>query len=112
MICSSAFWKQKYKNNLKNVSLTFFKFKSIPIHTVSNERHFNAFLCILRHFNRQFYCTVVIIYDKTSVTVFFFVSVDKQRFWGLEVTSPSRDTSPLNTSVSAGYHSRHNIKQY
>ena len=29
VICSSAFWKQKCKN-LKNISLTFFKFKSIP----------------------------------------------------------------------------------
>ena len=34
---SSAFWKQKYKN-LKNISLTFFKFQSIPTYSVSGQR--------------------------------------------------------------------------
>ena len=34
VICSSAFWKQNYEN-LKNVSLTFFKFQSIPTYSVS-----------------------------------------------------------------------------
>ena len=33
VICSSAFWKQKCQN-LKNVSLTFFKFQSIATLTV------------------------------------------------------------------------------
>ena len=38
VICSSAFWKQKCEN-LKNVSLTFFKFQSILAHSVSGQRH-------------------------------------------------------------------------
>ena len=37
VICSSAFWKQKCEN-LKNISLTFFKFQSIPS-LLSQARH-------------------------------------------------------------------------
>ena len=75
MICSSAFWKQKCEN-LKNVSLAFFKFQS-------------------RGITRQFYCTGIIIYNKTREL--FFVSIDRQTFLGLEMTSNSRGTSPLST---------------
>ena len=49
VICSGAFWKQKCEN-LKNVSL------SIPTYSVSSQRHYN----------RQFYCTRVIIQNKIS----------------------------------------------
>ena len=38
VICSSAFWKQKCEN-LKNISLTFFKYQSIPANSVSGQRH-------------------------------------------------------------------------
>ena len=38
VICSSAFWKQKWEN-LKNVSLTSFQFQSIPAYSVSSQRH-------------------------------------------------------------------------
>ena len=38
VICSSAIWKQKYEN-LKNVSLNFFKFLSIPSYSVSHKKH-------------------------------------------------------------------------
>ena len=35
----------------------------------------------------------------TKLDSYFFVSVDKQRFWGFEKTSSSRDTSPLSGSA-------------
>ena len=38
VVCSSAFWKQKCEN-LKYISLTFFKFQSIPTYSVSDQRH-------------------------------------------------------------------------
>ena len=38
VLCSSTRWKQKYEN-LKNISLTFFKFRSIPTYSVSGEEH-------------------------------------------------------------------------
>ena len=38
VICSSAFWKQKCEN-LKNISLTFFKFQSTPAYSVSGQRY-------------------------------------------------------------------------
>ena len=38
VLCSSAFWKQKYEN-LKNISLTFFKFQSTPIYSVAGQGH-------------------------------------------------------------------------
>ena len=38
VICLIAFWKQKCEN-LKNISLTFFKFQSILTHSVSDLRH-------------------------------------------------------------------------
>ena len=82
MISSSAFWKQKCEN-LKNVSLTFFKFQSIPTNSVSGQRPSG----------RQFYYTGVTIYIKTRQLV--FVSVDRQTFFGFKMTSNSRDTSPL-----------------
>ena len=83
MICSSAFLKQKCKN-FKNFSLTFFKFQSIPAYPVS----------IARGTNRQFYCTRVIIYNKTRQL--FYVSVYRQTFLGFEMTSNLLDTSPLS----------------
>ena len=82
MICSSAFWKQKCEN-LKNISLTFFKFQSIP-----------ATLSLARGTNRYFYCTGVIIFNK--VDNYFVVSSDRQTFLGFEMTANLRDTSPLN----------------
>ena len=81
VICSSAFWKQKCEN-LKNVSLTFFKFNP-----------FRPTLSLARGNNQQFYCTGIIIYNKTRQQV--FVSIDRQTFLGFEMTSNSRDTSPL-----------------
>ena len=80
MICSSAFWKQKCEN-LKNISLTFFKSQSILTYSVSGQRHKST---VLLHW--------VIIYDKTRQLVFLFVSVDKQTLiFGFEMC----DTSPL-----------------
>ena len=38
VICLIAFWKQKCEN-LKNISLTFFKFQSILTYSVSDQRH-------------------------------------------------------------------------
>ena len=45
VICSSAFWKQKWEN-VKNISLTFFKFQSnsIPAHSVPGQRHLSTVL--------------------------------------------------------------------
>ena len=80
MICSSIFWKQKCEN-LKNISLTFFQFQSIPA------------LSLARGSNRQFYCTGVIIYNKLDNH--FFVSADRQSFLGFEMTANLHDTSPL-----------------
>ena len=80
MICPSTFWKQKCKN-MKNVSLTFFFSSSNP---------FRPTLSLARGTNRQFYCTEVIICNKTK---HFLVSVDRQTFLGFEMTSNSRDTS-------------------
>ena len=74
MISVPAHFANKKCEDLKNIRLTFFKFKSIPTHT-----------SLTRGINRQLYCTGVIIYDKTRQV--FFVSVDKQRFLGFEMTS-------------------------
>ena len=49
--------------------------------------------------NRQFYCTGVIIniiYNKLDN--YFFVSVDRQTFFGFEMTADLRDFSPLSIS--------------
>ena len=70
VICCSAFWKQKCEN-LKNVSLTFF----------SSFNPYRPTLSLARGTNRQFYCTRVIIYNKTRQL--FYVSVDKH-FWVLK----------------------------
>ena len=61
VICSSAFWKQKCKN-LKNVSLTFFKFQSIPTCCLWPEALINSFI--------------------TKLDNYFFVSVNRQTFLG------------------------------
>ena len=82
MICSSAFWKQKCEN-LKNISLTFFKFQSAYWPTLS----------LARGTNLQFYCTGVIIYNKLDN--YLVVSADRQTFLGFEMTANLRDTSPL-----------------
>ena len=82
MICSSAFWKQNCEN-LKNISLTFFKFQSIPAYSVSGQRYYST---VLLHW--------VIIYNKLHN--YFFVSADRQTFWGFEMTTNLRDTFPLN----------------
>ena len=91
MICSSAFWKQKWKN-LKNISLTFFKFQSIPSYSVSGQGHLST---VLLH------CHVVIkiIYNKFDN--YFFVSADRQTFLGFEMTANLRDTSPLSSILSS-----------
>ena len=86
MICSSAFWKQKGEN-LKNISLPFFKFNSN-----------RPTLSLARGTNRQFYCTGVIIYNKLDN--YFVVSADRQTFLGFEMTANFRDTSPLNSALS------------
>ena len=86
MICSSAFWKQKCEN-LKKISLIFFKFQSIPTYSASDQRHFN----------RQVYCTGKIIYSKLNN--YFFVSADRQTFLGFEMTANLRDTSPLTVKL-------------
>ena len=78
MICSSAFWKQKCEN-LKNVSLTFFKFKSICLWP---EALIDSFIALGEKFI-------------TKLDNYIFVSVDRQTFLGFEMTSNSRDTSPL-----------------
>ena len=83
MICSSAFWKQKC-DNLKNISLPFFKFQSIPRPTLS----------LARGTNRQFYCTGVIVYNKLDK--YFLVSANRQTFLGFEMAANLRDTSPLS----------------
>ena len=67
MICSSAFWKQKWEN-LKNISLTFFKFQSIH--------------------------TGVIV--DNELDNYFVVSADRQTFLGFEMTANLCDTSLLN----------------
>ena len=38
VLCFSAFREQKYEN-LKNISLTFFKFQSIPTYSVFGQGH-------------------------------------------------------------------------
>ena len=88
MICSSAFWKQKCEN-LKNVSLTFFKFKSIPTYSVSGQRHQST---VLLHWGEGGGGGGGLIIKLDNYT---FVSVDRQTFLGFEMTSNSRDTSPL-----------------
>ena len=66
-------------------------------------QHFSSFnpfrstLSLVRGTNRQFYCTGVIIYNKTRK--FFFVSADRQTFWGFEMISNSLDTSPLTRAL-------------
>ena len=85
VICSSAFWRQKCEN-LRNISLTFFKFQSIPAYSVSGQSR-------TRGTNRQFHCTGVIIYNKLDN--YFFVSADRQTFLGFKMTANLRDTSPL-----------------
>ena len=50
-------------------------------------------LSLARGTNRQFYCTGVTIYNKLDN--YFVVSADRQTFLGFEMTSNSRDTSPL-----------------
>ena len=84
MICSCAFWKQECEN-LKDISLTFFKFQSIPTYSVCDQR--------------QFYCTAVIIYDKLDNH--FVVSADRQTFLGHEMAANLRDTSPLSCEMKA-----------
>ena len=84
MICSSAFWKEKYEN-LKNISLTFFKFQSIPTYPVSRS--------LAKGTNRQFYRSGVITYNKLDNH--FVVSADRQTFLGFEMTADLRDTFPL-----------------
>ena len=44
VLCSNAFWKQKYgkmrdPGNEVDISLTFFKFQSIPTYSVSGQGH-------------------------------------------------------------------------
>ena len=56
---------------------------------------------LTRGINQQFDCTGVIIYDKTRQL--FFVSVDKQRFWGFEMTASLRDTSLLSRQRFLSY---------
>ena len=82
MICSSAFWKQKCEN-LKNISLTF----QVSIHT--------GLLCLWPEalIDSFINCTGVIIYNKLDN--YFFVSADRQKFLGFEMTANLRDTSPL-----------------
>ena len=64
------------------ISLTFFKFQSVPAYSVSG-----------RGTNRQFYCTGVIIYNKLDNS--FFVSAERQTFLGFEMTANLPDISPL-----------------
>ena len=97
MICSSAFWKQKCEN-LKDDSLTFFKFQSISTYSFQTT---NPFRTYYRGNNRQFYCTGVIICNRTRQL--WFVSVDRQTFLGFEMTSNSQDTSPLMVCLTIVY---------
>ena len=66
--------------------------------------HFSCFkpyrptLSLARVTNRQFYCIGVIIDNKLDN--YFFVSVVRQTFLGVEMTSNFRDTSPLKHSFS------------
>ena len=53
---------------------------------------------LVRGTNRQFYCTGVIIYNKTR-KLFLFVSAVRQTFLGFKMTSNSRDTSPLRDGI-------------
>ena len=78
MICSCTFWKQKCEN-LKNISLIFFKFQSILTSTLS----------LARGTNQQFYCTGVIVYNKLDN--YFVVSADRQTFLGFEMIANLHD---------------------
>ena len=89
MVCSSTFWKQKCEN-LKTISLTVFKLQSA----------FRPTLSLARGSNRQFYCTGAIIYKARQFIC--FVSVERQTFLAFEMTSNSRDTSPLSLITLCG----------
>ena len=76
------------------------EYKPVPFETEISENSNREFLMngkhrlsLARGTNRQFYCTGVIIYNKTRQL--FFVSVVRQTFLGFEMTSNFRDTSPL-----------------
>ena len=73
MICSNAFWKQTCEN-LKNISLTFFKFNP-----------YRPTLSLAGGTIGQFYCTGVIICNKLDN--YFVVSSDRQTFLGFEMTT-------------------------
>ena len=98
MICSSAFWKQKCEN-LKKVSPTFFKFQSIPTYSVSGQRHSLRASFPGGGGGGQFYCTGVIIYNKTRQ--FFFVSVHRQTFLGFEISFGKLTANTDNTAQQA-----------
>ena len=67
---------------MKNISLTFFKFQSIPAYSVSGQRHKST---VLLHWGGNY----------NKVDNYFVVSADRQTFLGFEMTANLHDASPL-----------------